>query len=561
MKTLDWLVLIGTTAFIVLYGIWKSRKQKGVDGFLLSGNSLSWFTISLSIIATQASAVTFLSVPGQAYTDGMRFVLFYLGLPLAMIVVSATMVPIYYKLHVYTAYEYLETRFNVQVRTVVAFLFLIQRSLSAGISIAAPVIILSAMFGWDVFWGNLISGLVVVLYTVTGGSDAVSQTQKLQMGVILVGMALAGVWIVAGLPPDVTLYDAVRFAGINDKLNTMDFRFDLDNRYNLWSGLIGGFFLQMAYFGTDQSQVGRYLGGKSIAQSRLALLFNGIFKIPMQFSILFIGAMLFVFYQFQQPPILFNPSSIEKLRNSELKQDFSSIESQYNQAFALQQAQAKALMTAQQNNTATAAQKEQYDQTVKQTQAYRQQAQNLLKKQDPTANTNDTNYIFLDYITRYLPAGMVGLLIVVIFAASMSTASSELNALSTTTLIDIYKRSFKPDASDDHYIRVSKGLTLFWGIMSIFFAQLAGRLGTLIEAVNILGSLFYGTILGIFLLAFYVRYVKTQAAFASVFVGQGVIFFLFFYANIAYLWLNFIGCAVVVLSALTWQWVSGLFKK
>ncbi|HAI76512.1 MAG TPA: sodium:solute symporter [Microscillaceae bacterium] len=561
MKTLDWLVLIGTTAFIVLYGIWKSRKQKGVDGFLLSGNSLPWFTISLSIIATQASAVTFLSVPGQAYTDGMRFVLFYLGLPLAMIVVSATMVPIYYKLHVYTAYEYLETRFNVQVRTVVAFLFLIQRSLSAGISIAAPVIILSAMFGWDVFWGNLISGLVIVLYTVTGGSEAVSQTQKLQMGVILIGMALAGVWIVAGLPPDVSLYDAVRFAGINDKLNTMDFKFDLDNRYNLWSGLIGGFFLQMAYFGTDQSQVGRYLGGKSIAQSRLALLFNGIFKIPMQFSILFIGAMLFVFYQFQQPPILFNPSSIEKLRNSELKQDFSSIESQYNQAFALQQAQAKTLMAAQQNGTATASQKAQYDQTVKQTQAYRQQAQDLLKKQDPTANTNDTNYIFLDYITRYLPAGMVGLLIVVIFAASMSTASSELNALSTTTLIDIYKRSFKPDASDDHYIWVSKGLTLFWGIMSIFFAQLAGRLGTLIEAVNILGSLFYGTILGIFLLAFYVRYVKTQAAFAAVFVGQGIIFFLFFYANIAYLWLNFVGCAVVVLSALTWQWGSGLFKK
>ncbi len=552
MQYFDWIVLLCTISFIVLYGLWKSRGQKRLDNYLKSGGSLSWFTISLSVIATQASAITFLSAPGQAYTDGMRFVLFYLGLPIAMVVVSKVFIPIYYSLRVITAYEYLEKRFDVNTRVLTAFFFLLQRGLAAGISIAAPAIVLSVILEWDTFWINLMVGSTVIFYTVSGGSDAVSQTQKLQMIIILSGMALAGYLVIHMMPQEVSWGDAMRLAGKSGKFNTMDFQFDLSNRYNFWSGIIGGFFLQMAYFGTDQSQVGRYLGAKSTTQSKLGLLFNGMFKIPMQFCILYIGAMLFIFYQFNQPPIHFNQLEVKKLQNSEHAEDFQILEKQYQEAFEERKNQAYELIDRMKNGSpAEQAEAENaYDQSQEVFKAVREDTKKLMLVNDADSNVGDANYIFLTYVTQYLPHGLIGLLIAVILSASMSTTASELNALASTSTVDIYKRVISPDKSDHHYLWTSKVLTVTWGVIAIIFAQLATRMGTLIEAVNILGSLFYGTILGVFLLALFFKFVSSRATFLAALTGELVvvlIYFEMFGFQVAYLWLNLIGCLAVVI--------------
>lgn len=554
MELLDWLVLGITISGIVMYGIWKGRGSKNMADYLSSGKTLPWYTIGLSVIATQASAVTFLSAPGQAYVDGMRFVLFYLGLPLAMIVISTVVIPLYYRLNVITAYEYLESRFDAKTRILTAFFFLIQRGLSAGISMAAPAIVLSVVLGWDIFLISSFIGIVVIIYTVTGGSKAVSQTQKLQMITILTGMGIAGYLVVAMMPTDISFGNAMQLAGQSGKFNTMDFKFDLSNKYNFWSGIIGGFFLQMAYFGTDQSQVGRYLGGKSMTQSRLGLLFNGVFKIPMQFSILFIGAMLFIFYQFHQPPLVFNKSELAKIKNSSYQAEWEDIQEKHHTLFENQQDAARNFI--QENSAQT---EKNYEQARQEFQSVRAETGELLQKvngesqeeQDEKSliayvNAVDANHIFLTFVTNFLPVGLVGLLIAIILMASMSTTASELNALASTTTVDIYKRAIQPNQSEKHYLFMSKAFTVFWGVSAIGFAFLASQTGALIEVVNILGSLFYGTILGVFLLAFFFSFLKNMAVFIAAILGELVVVSIFFFGDIAYLWLNLVGCLVVV---------------
>jgi len=557
MSFLDWFVLISTVVGITGYGMWKSRKQKGLSDYL-SGHTQPWYTISLSVISTQASAVTFLSVPGQAYTDGMRFVLFYLGLPLAMIFVSAVMLPRYYKLNILTVYEFLETRFDMKVRVLIASFFLVQRSLAAGISIAAPTIVLSVMLGWNSYVVNVLNGGLVVFYILWGGSTAISQTQKLQMLTILIGMGIAGYLVVALLPSNISFSDAMHIAGEGGKLNTMNFEFKWDDKYNIWSGLIGGFFLQLAYFGTDQSQVGRYLTGSSITQSRLGLLFNGLFKIPMQFGILFIGAMLYAFYQFYQPPIFFNPEEVRNLVRVADKEALAVLQYQHKETFLYRKQQAERLLETY-KATDIRAQKiasHNFREADKEFQSVKKTYIAFMKKSNPKANLNDTNYIFLTFVNKYMPIGLIGLLVAVILFASMSTTASELNALASTTTIDIYKRALFPNATDAHYLYTSKLLTLMWGIIAIIIAQYSLQLGTLIEVVNMLGSWFYGTILGVFLLAFFDKRLSSNAVFFAAIICEGLIistdlkFFGFAPSlNVAYLWLNMIGClGVIVLS-------------
>jgi len=564
MQILDWIVLFTTIVSIVAYGLYKSKGKQNIGSYLKAENTLPWYTISLSIIATQASAVTFLSAPGQAYTDGMRFVLFYLGLPVAMVVLSAFVLPIYYKLKVFTAYEFLESKFNRNTRVLTAFLFLIQRGLAAGISLAAPSIVLSAILNWNIYLVNLFIGLVVIFYTVTGGSQAVSQTQKLQMIVILSGMGIAGYLVVAGFPSEVSMDDAMHIAGKAGKLNTMDFAFDWDNKYNFWSGLIGGFFLQMAYFGTDQSQVGRYLGGRSLRQSRLGLLFNGVFKIPMQFGILFIGAMLFIFYQFEKPPLFFNQSEVLVIKESQYAKDYEALEKAHEKVFLEKKQKVQKLIDVSktEDNKALQQAKTEFLEAEQKLTNLRTEAQDLIKKNKPTANTNDTNYIFLTFVTDFLPVGLVGLLIAVILSASMSTTASELSALSSTTVMDIYKRSINQKASEEHYLKLSKWLIVFWGFMAIIFAQLATQVGTLIEIVNILGSLFYGTILGVFVLAFITKKLKAWAAFWAIILGETLVILIFsgvLGIEIAYLWLNMIGAIAVIVFAFLIDFIGQFF--
>lgn len=553
MQLLDWIVLVGTTLFIILYGLWKSRKSNhNMEEYLRSSHSMPWYVISLSVISTQASAITFVSAPGQGYSDGMRFILFYLGLPLAMIVVSAVFLPIYYRLNVITAYEYLETKFNVKVRVLTSFFFLIQRGLSAAISIAAPAIVLSVILDWNIYLTNLFLGGVVAVYTILGGSDAVSQTQKLQMLIILIGMAVAGYLVVALMPTEVAFVDAVRVAGKTGKLNTMDFTFNWNNQYNLWTGLIGGFFLQMAYFGTDQSQVGRYLGGSSLTQSRLGLLFNGIFKIPMQFCILFIGVMLFVFYQFNQPPIFFNKAEVEKIAKSEYAGEFKNLEKSYQQVFEEKKIKTQALILAMRNKDSIQIQTAEKDfkLTESKFKDIKKETLALMKKNDSNANTNDANYIFLSFVTKYLPAGLIGLLIVAILFASMSTTASELNALASTSVVDIYKRTIYTTGSEKHYLLASKVLTLVWAAFAIAVAQFSVQLGTLIEVVNMLGSWFYGTILGIFALALFFKNINSSAVFVAAILSEIFVISLALGTSVAYLWLNMIGCVAVIVFSL-----------
>lgn len=552
MSLTDWIVLAVTLLTIVIYGIWKSGRQRDIDQFLVGGRSMPWYTVGLSVMATQASAITFLSAPGQAYSDGMRFVQFYFGLPLATIVLCTTFVPMFSRLKVYTAYEFLEQRFDLKTRALTAFLFLIQRGLSTGITIYAPAIILSTILNINTVYTTLFIGGLVIFYTVYGGTKAVSYTQLLQMSIIFSGMFLAGVVVVSLLPQGVGFTKALHLAGKLGRMNVIDWKFDPNNRYTVWSGILGGFFLQLSYFGTDQSQVGRYLTGSSIGQSRLGLIMNGLIKVPMQFLILLIGILVFAFYQFNQPPLFFNRYEVQQIRQSKYNAEYSGLEKQYAAAFQRKKASAENYENAIESkeegriNAANIALK----QADAQQSAIRKNAIALIKKNDSkTDATNDTNYVFLTFVTHYLPRGLIGLLIAIVFLASMGSTASALNSLASTTVVDIYKRIINPKASPERYLAVSRMATIFWGLICIVMALYAGKMGNLLEAVNELGSYIYGTILGVFVVAFFIKRISGTAVFIAAILTELTICALGYFNVIAYLWLNAIGCILVIIIA------------
>jgi SSS family solute:Na+ symporter len=558
---IDWTVLIGTLLFIVIYGVWKTRGSTDLKGYLKGNNDAKWWAIGISIMATQASAITFLSTPGQAYTEGMGFIQFYFGLPIAMIILSVTFIPIYYKLKVYTAYEFLETRFDLKTRTLAALLFLIQRGLAAGITIYAPAIILSSLLHWDLTLTNIFIGVLVIIYTVSGGTKAVTQTQKQQMMVMMGGMIVAGIIVLQMLPPELSMSDTLQVAGSSGKLNLVSFDFDLENRYNIWSGMTAAVFLFMSYFGTDQSQVQRYLTGKSLAQSRLGLIMNGLLKIPMQFIILFIGVLVFVFYQFNQAPLFFNKTGTEKVIESKYAAKYHDLEKDFQLLFDKKKDVVSSLVAA--NQAGETDLMKVHQQTLQQYQkdevVMRESAKKLINKADKSIETNDKDYIFMNFVMDYMPIGMIGLLFAVMFSAAMSSTASELNALATTTTIDLYKRSVKPKEDEKHYLKSSKMFTLLWGILAITFATTASLFENLIQAVNILGSLFYGTILGIFLVAFYVKKVKGNAVFIAAILSEICVLVIHFlneynmapsFLEMGYLWYNLVGCILVIVFGL-----------
>ena len=568
MALIDWIVLVGTIAGIIIYGIWKTRNVNTTQSYLQGDHDLKWWSIGLSIMATQASAITFLSTPGQAYEDGMGFAQFYFGLPLAMVILSVFVLPIYYKLKVYTAYEYLEGRFNLATRTFTAILFLISRGLAAGLTIFAPAIILSTILGWQLNLTILVLGAGVTLYTVSGGTKAVSVTQFHQMVIILVGMVIAALVLVFKLPENVSFTDAVRFAGSMDKLQVVDFSWDLSNRYTFWSGMIGGVFLFLSYFGTDQSQVQRYLSGKTLTESRLGLMFNGLLKVPMQFLILFVGVLVFVFFQFNKSPLHFNEGNINAIKtNDTYALQYEALNKEHEILFARKKEVIHGYINQlkSENEAVIATSKGEVKNLMKEEKELRERAATLIKKAQPSASTKDTDYVFITFIRDFLPVGIVGLLLAVIFSASMSSTSSELNSLATTTVIDIYKRSFVKDQTDQHYLFVSKAFTLLWGGIAVLFAFSARLFENLIQAVNIVGSLFYGTILGIFLVGFFLKSVKGNAVFWSAILTELLILVIFYLnetgtpislggreivVSIGYLWLNLIGCTLVMIISL-----------
>ena len=555
MSYIDWTVLLITILAIVGYGIYKSRGAQSMQAYLLGNQSLPWYTVCLSVMATQASAITFLSAPGLAYTSGMSFVQFYFGLPLAMIVLCIAFVPIFHRLKVFTAYEYLEQRFDLNTRALTAFLFLIQRGLSTGITIYAPSIILSTILNIDTTITTLFIGGLVVFYTVYGGTKAVSYTQLLQMSIIFCGMFAAGIMVVHLLPGNVDFEKAISIAGKMGRTNAIDFNFDWKNPYNVWSGIIGGFFLQLSYFGTDQSQVGRYLSGASVGQSRLALLMNGLVKIPMQFLILLIGVLVFTFYQYNKAPLFFNSYELNKLEKSEYKAELDRIQLNYNQAFATKKIEVEKLDKALDANDKNSidAQRTAVKKADEETKAIRKNLTDLMTKNDEKANINDNNYIFLSFVTQYLPKGLIGLLIAIIFLASMGSTASALNSLASTSVVDIYKRLINKNATDREYVKASRWSTVVWGVVCIIMALFASKIGNLLEAVNILGSFIYGTILGVFVVAFYVKSVKGKAVFYAAVLAEIIVCILGFNDVVAYLWLNVIGCLLVVFFALVIQ--------
>jgi SSS family transporter len=551
MSLTDWIVLGATILLIVVYGMWKSGTNKNIDQFLVGGRSLSWYHIGFSVMATQASAITFLAAPGQAYSDGMRFVQFYFGLPLAMIVLCITFVPIFHRLKVYTAYEFLEQRFDLKTRALTAFLFLIQRGLSTGIAIYAPAIILSIILNINTTYTTLFIGGLVTFYTVYGGTKAVSYTQLLQMSIIFLGMFAAGALVVTLLPHTVGFTHALKLAGKMGKMNVIDWKFDPNNRYNIWSGIIGGFFLQLSYFGTDQSQVGRYLTGSSVGQSRMGLIMNGLIKIPMQFCILLIGVLVFAFYQFNRPPLFFNQYEVKQVKQGAYAGQYNALEAKYTTAFEQRKAKAEDL-----DKVIDSKDKTQVDQAQaelkaadKQVSNIRQEGIGLMKKNNEKADTDDTNYVFLNFVTHYLPRGLVGLLIAIVFLASMGSTASALNSLASTSVIDIYKRTINPHASDKNYLNASRLATVFWGLVCIAMALYAGKMGNLLEAVNQLGSYIYGTILGVFVVAFYLKRIGGTAVFIAAVITEAIICICGIYNVVAYLWLNAIGCILVILIA------------
>jgi SSS family solute:Na+ symporter len=551
LSTIDWVVLCATLASIVLYGLWKGRRQERLAQYLLADRQMQWYTVALSVMATQASAITFLSTPGQAYSDGMRFVQFYLGLPVAMVILAVTAVPIYHNLKVFTAYEYLETRFGVGTRTLTAVLFLIQRGLGTAMTLYAPALIVSLVLGWNIHLTTLMIGVLVIIYTATGGTKAVSWTQMHQLTISLTGMGIALFIALRSLPDSMGFTDAVRVAGRMGRMNVIDFTFDLSTPYNFWSGLFGGLMVALAYFGTDQSQVQRYLTGETIAQSRLGLLFNGLVKVPMQFFILFVGAMVFVFYQFVAPPLSFNPVQREKIRNSQYASEFESLEATHTKTFTQKRAAATELVTAMQaeDSAAVDAKTAALRQLQKQDDATRKAASALIKKNDPRADAADTDYVFLTFVIQNLPKGLVGVLLASIFCAAMSATASGLNSLASTTVVDVWKRWLKPDLTDHQYVNISKWMTLLWGAFCIAFALYANQLGSLIVAVNRVGSFFYGTMLAIFLLAFYVKRVGGTATVLGAIVGEIAVILCALYTDMAWLWWNVVGCGVGVLAS------------
>ena len=547
MQTLhwvDWTVLLTTILFIVAYGTYITRKNRDVKDYIKGGNDTKWWTIGLSVMATQASAITFLSTPGQAYHDGLGFVQFYFGLPIAMVIICLVFLPIYYKLNVYTAYEYLESRFDLKTRTLTAILFLIQRGLAAGITIFAPAIILSAVLGWNLLTLNIIIGILVIIYTVSGGTKAVNVTQKQQMIVIFAGMLIAFYLIIQYLPDGITFSKALDIAGASGKMEVLDFSFDLNNRYTVWTGFLGGTFLMLSYFGADQSQVQRYLSGKSLRESQMGLLFNGLLKVPMQFFILMVGVMVFVFYQFNNAPLNFNPAVKPVVENSltykVLEKEHEAIQKS-KQLLLVDGLQADEVATFQELNAK--------DLKLK------QEAKTVISRLDETIETNDKDYVFINFILNNLPKGIIGLLLAVILAAAMSSTASELNALASTTAIDLYRRN-KQQYDEQHYVTASKWFTLLWGVLAIGVACIANLFDNLIQLVNIIGSIFYGNVLGIFLLAFFIKFVKGRAVFIAAIITQLIIFGVFYMEWLPYLWLNLLGCVLVMLFAIFIQMFS-----
>lgn len=548
MQTLhwvDWTVLLTTILFIVAYGTYITLKNRDVKDYIKGGNDTKWWTIGLSVMATQASAITFLSTPGQAYHDGLGFVQFYFGLPIAMVIICLVFLPIYYKLNVYTAYEYLESRFDLKTRTLTAILFLIQRGLAAGITIFAPAIILSAVLGWNLMTLNIIIGILVIIYTVSGGTKAVNVTQKQQMIVIFAGMLIAFYLIIQYLPDGITFSKALDIAGASGKMKVLDFSFDLNNRYTVWTGLLGGTFLMLSYFGTDQSQVQRYLSGKSLRESQFGLLFNGLLKVPMQFFILMVGVMVFVFYQFNNAPLNFNPAVKPVVENSLA---YKVIEKEHE---AIQKSKQLLLVDGLQSDEV-----ETFQELNAKDLKLKQEAKTVISSLDETIETNDKDYVFINFILNNLPKGIIGLLLAVILAAAMSSTASELNALASTTVIDLYRRN-KQQHDEQHYVTASKWFTLLWGVLAIGVACIANLFDNLIQLVNIIGSIFYGNVLGIFLLAFFIKFVKGRAVFIAAIITQLIIFGVFYMEWLPYLWLNLLGCVLVMLFAIFIQ----LFSK
>lgn len=541
MEILDWIILISTLTFIVLYGIWKNNSHKNIQEYLKGGNEARWWTVGLSVMATQASAITFLSTPGQAFHDGMGFVQFYFGLPFAMLIICLFFLPVYHRLKVYTAYEFLEERFNLEVRTLTAILFLVQRGLAAGITIYAPAIILSVVLGWDLKVMVFLVGALVITYTLIGGTKAVNVTQKQQMFVIFLGMFIAFGFILQRFPEGLSFSQALHIAGDAGKLNVLDFSIDLNSRYTFWSGLTGGLFLALSYFGTDQSQVQRYLSGRSLKESQMGLLMNGVLKVPMQFFILLVGVMVFVFYQFEAAPLNFNPKAVAVVKNSDQALAFSRLESEN---LNTQNELKKALLASASKQQILNLSQQEIDQ--------REQARTLINQVAPEQETNDKDYVFISFILGYLPSGLIGLLIAVIFSAAMSSTASELNALAATTTVDLYQRNVG-EKSAAHFVKASKGFTLAWGLVAILFASVGNLFENLIQLVNIIGSVFYGTILGIFLVAIFIKHIKGKAVFWAAVLSELLILILFFLDVVSFLWLNVIGALLTLGFGLLFQ--------
>ncbi len=552
MAILDWIILSGTLLFIVSYGVWKTRGSKDVADYVLGGNKAKWWTIGLSVMATQASAITFLSTPGQAFHDGMGFVQFYFGLPLAMIIICIVFIPLYHKLKVYTAYEFLEKRFDLKTRSLAAVLFLIQRGLAAGITIFAPSIILSAVLGWDLKTLNIIIGILVIIYTVSGGTKAVSVTHKQQMFIIMTGMIMAFFYILGYLPADVSFDKAMEIAGASGKLEILNFDLDTSSRYTFWSGITGGLFLALAYFGTDQSQVQRYLSGKSVRESQLGLIFNAIFKIPMQFFILLVGVMVFVFYQYNASPLNFNPAATEAILKSELSEEYQLLQQGHLELEKEKKAAQDSYSAALDSGSTSAIEEAEtlLPEVILREKSYRDAAKALIGKADGSVETNDKDYVFIHFILNYLPTGLIGLLLAVILSAAMSSTASELNALGTITALDLYKRNKEGEFTEKHFVLVSKGFTLLWGVIAIVIACVANLFDNLIQLVNIIGSIFYGNVLGIFLLAFFFKFVKGNSVFIAAIITQVIVIIGYSLDWMSYLWLNAFGCGLVILLAL-----------
>lgn len=564
MSQLDWIILVVTLLSIIAYGLYKSRTSRNLEGYFLSNRSMPWGLVLLSIMGTQASAITFLSAPGQAYTDGMRFVQYYFGLPLAMVVICIFFVPIFCKLKVYTAYEYLENRFDGKTRTLTSFLFLLQRGLSTGISVFAPSIILSSLFDWNIYYTNIFMGGLLIIYTMSGGAKAVAYTQQLQLIIIFAGMFLAGYMVVNMLPANVSFTDALEVSGKMGKLNVIttgfeNGKFNWSDQYNLLSGLVGGFFLALSYFGTDQSQVGRYLTAKSLRESRLGLLMNGLVKVPMQFAILLIGALVFTFYQFNKAPIFFNEVQVKKLEQSVYKDSFAIVQQEYNRLAAEKQMLVVAYTAASDNND-----KQSEEQSLSVLQSLQKRSDSLRGKVKSWLNTkevggdgNDTNYIFLRFVVDHLPAGLVGLLIAIIFLASWGSIAAAINSLSSSTMVDFHRRFSQKKVSGEDEYKLSKWYTLAWGVFCIIVAMFTYNIGnSLIEAVNVLGSLFYGVILGVFLVAFFMKNIRNgHVVFWGAILAELLVLSVFILTKagifkMGFLWLNPIGAFGVIFFSL-----------